>query len=131
VKAMPDGRAAPLTPLDECCPVASFVDDQAAGRLATMFKALADPARVKIMSMLLNSDEVCACDIADGIGKSAGTASHHLKLLRDAGLIAGDKRGTWIYYRAVPRRISAVRDALATTSTGSPVPPSGAGAGPG
>lgn len=63
---------------------------------------LTDPARVKIMSLLLNTDEICACDVATGIGKTAASASHHLKLLRDAGLVTGDKRGTWIYYRAVP-----------------------------
>jgi ArsR family transcriptional regulator, arsenate/arsenite/antimonite-responsive transcriptional repressor len=121
---MPNEIAAPLTPLDGCSPVASFVDDQAADQLATMFRALADPARVKIMSMLLNAGEVCACDVADGIGKSAGTASHHLKLLRDAGLIAGDKRGTWIYYRALPGRLGAIRDALAPTFSGAPSTPS-------
>ena len=80
-----------------------------------MFKALADPARVKIMSMLLNADEVCACDIAEGIGKSAPTASHHLGLLRKAGLVTGEKRGTWMYYRAVPERLEAISDALAPT----------------
>ncbi|HEU4540854.1 MAG TPA: metalloregulator ArsR/SmtB family transcription factor [Jiangellaceae bacterium] len=89
------------------------MDDEAAVSLAGMFKALADPARVKILSMLLNTAEVCACDVAAGIGKTAGTTSHHLKLLRDAGLITGDRRGTWIYYRVVPDRLAAVRDALA------------------
>jgi DNA-binding transcriptional ArsR family regulator len=54
--------------------------------------------------MLLNADEVCACDVATGIGKTAATASHHLKLLREAGLVTGDKRGTWIFYRVVPER---------------------------
>jgi ArsR family transcriptional regulator, arsenate/arsenite/antimonite-responsive transcriptional repressor len=104
----------PIPGLDACCEAAQpLVGDAAAEQLAAMFKALADPARVKIMSMLLNEDEVCASDVADGIGRSAGTASHHLKLLRDAGLITGDKRGTWIYYHAVPERIGAFRDALA------------------
>ena len=67
-----------------------------------MFKALADPARVKIMSMLLNADEVCACDFSTG---TSATTSHHLKLLREAGLVTSDKRGTWVYYRAVPERL--------------------------
>jgi len=80
-----------------------------------MFRALADPARVKIMSMLLNADEICACDVATGIGKTAATASHHLKLLRDVGLVTGDKRGTWIYYRAVPARLTSIREALSLT----------------
>jgi len=99
-----------------CCPPATAaVTDDAADSLAIMFKALADPARVKIMSMLLNADELCACDVAAGIGKTAATASHHLKLLRDAGLVTGDKRGTWIFYRAVPTRLTAIGDTLSLT----------------
>lgn len=110
-----EGRQA-LPVLQDCCPPAAApVDDAAADALAGMFKALADPARVKILSMLLNSEEVCACDVSDGIGKAAGTTSHHLKLLRDAGLVTGDKRGTWIYYRAVPERLEAIRQALVFT----------------
>jgi ArsR family transcriptional regulator len=101
-----------LPVLMTCCTPTSAVDDEAAESLAGMFKALADPARVKILSMLLNADEICACDMAAGIGKTAGTTSHHLKLLRDAGLVTGDRRGTWIYYRVVPDRLAAVRDAL-------------------
>lgn len=104
----------PLTVLAACCtPVGSAVADDAAHALATMFKALSDPARVKIMSMLLNTDEVCACDIAVGIGKSQATASHHLSLLRQAGLVTGDKRGTWVYYRAIPGGLATMGDALA------------------
>lgn len=102
-----------LPVLTACCTPTSTLDDHAAQSLAHMFKALADPARVKILSMLLNADEVCACEVSDGIGKTAGTTSHHLKLLRDAGLITGDRRGTWIYYRVVPERLAAIRDALA------------------
>lgn len=102
-----------LTVLTACCsPTQSAVADENAVALADMFKALADPARVKIMAMLLNAEEVCACDISDGIGKSAATASHHLKILKDAGLASSEKRGTWVYYRAVPGRLAAVVDAL-------------------
>ena len=108
--------ASPLTLLTSCClPNTPAVADDAAESLALMFKALADPARVKIMSMLLNADEVCACDVATGIGKTAATASHHLKLLREAGLVTGDKRGTWIFYRVVPERLAAIGDALSLT----------------
>lgn len=104
----------PLTVLAVCCvPADAAVADEAAQQLADMFKALSDPARVKAMSMLLNTDEVCACDIADGIGKSQATASHHLGILRKAGLVAGERRGTWVYYRAVPERLAAIGDALA------------------
>ncbi|WP_245597161.1 ArsR/SmtB family transcription factor [Jiangella gansuensis] len=103
-------RALPV--LNTCCTPTSAMGDDDATSLAGMFKALADPARVKILSMLLNADEVCACDVSAGIGKTAATTSHHLKLLRDAGLVTGDRRGTWIYYRVVPERLAAIRDAL-------------------
>jgi ArsR family transcriptional regulator len=115
----PDGGrlTTSLPDLVACCaPVTPGPDDAAAESLATMFKALADPARVKIMSILLNTDEACACDVSDVIGKTAGTTSHHLKLLREAGLITGDKRGTWIYYRVVPERLAALRDVFAVPS---------------
>lgn len=103
-----------LSVLSACCaPAQAAVAEENAQALAAMFKALADPARVKIMSMLLNADEVCACDISAGIGKSAATASHHLKLLKDAGLATSEKRGTWVYYRAVPQRLAAIGGALA------------------
>jgi ArsR family transcriptional regulator, arsenate/arsenite/antimonite-responsive transcriptional repressor len=110
----PDAPAvAPQLPvLNSCCAPTSAVGDDDAASLARMFKALADPARVKILSMLLNADEVCACDMADGIGKTAATTSHHLKLLKEAGLITGERRGTWVHYRVVPQRLAAIRDAL-------------------
>lgn len=99
--------------VEVCCnPVASAIDEGAAAELAETFKALADPARVTILSMLMNTDEVCACDVSSAIDKAAGTTSHHLKVLRAAGLVTGDKRGTWIYYRIVPERVEAIRDAL-------------------
>ena len=103
----------PLTVLTACCqPDTTAAVDESAVALAAMFKALADPARVTIMAMLLNAEEVCACDISGGIGKSAATASHHLKVLRDSGLVTSEKRGTWVYYRAVPERVAAIADAL-------------------
>jgi ArsR family transcriptional regulator len=106
------GPTTALPVIAACCTPAAGVSETAAAELATMFKALADPARVTIVSMLLNADEVCACDVSDGIGKTAATASHHLKILRQAGLVATEKRGTWVYYRVVPERLAALRDAL-------------------
>lgn len=111
---VPGSPARELPVMAACCSTpSSAVSDQAATELAAMFKALADPARVKILSMLLNADEVCACDFSVTIARTAATTSHHLKLLREAGLVATDKRGTWVYYRVVPERLAAVRDALA------------------
>ena len=111
--ATPGPGTAALPVIAACCTPSSSVSDDAATELARMFKALADPARVKIMSILLNADEVCACDFSASIEKAAATTSHHLKLLREAGLVATEKRGTWIYYRVVPERLAEVRDALA------------------
>jgi ArsR family transcriptional regulator len=72
--------------LSACSPRATTaLPDEAATSLTSLFKALADLAKVTIMSMLLNAHEVCACDVASGIGKSAATTSHHLKLLRAEG----------------------------------------------
>lgn len=102
-----------LPVISSCCATPSEVGDEAAVELAGVFKALGDPARVKIMAMLLNADEVCACDFSVAIGKSAATASHHLRLLREAGLVRTEKRGTWVWYSVVPERLAAVRDALA------------------
>ena len=94
-----------LPVLSACCPPAtSTVPDKAATTLASLFKALADPARVKIMSMLLNADEMCACDVAAGIGKSAATTSHPLNLLRTAGLVTSACPGTWISDRVLSER---------------------------
>lgn len=98
--------------ISACCADPAAMSEASAVELAQMFKALADPARVTIMSMLLNADEVCACDFSAGIDKSAATTSHHLKVLRDAGLVSTDKRGTWVWYRVVPERLAALRDAL-------------------
>lgn len=103
----------PLAVLSDCCSPTRAMSDDDAQTLADTFKALSDPARVKILAMLLATDEVCACDVSDGIGKSAATTSHHLALLRKAGLVTGDKRGTWIWYRAVPERLQAIAQALA------------------
>ena len=114
--AAPAATTSPTTGLPviaACCTATSTVSETAAAELARMFKALGDPARVTIMSMLLNADEVCACDFSATIGKTAATTSHHLKLLRDVGLVSTEKRGTWVYYRVVPERLAAVRDALA------------------
>ena len=107
----PDERRE-LTVLNACCMPEAPASDEAAVLLADSFKALADPARVKIMSMLLNADEVCACDIATAIGKSQATASHHLAILRKAGLVTGEKRGTWVYYRALTDRLTSLGAAL-------------------
>jgi len=82
--------------------------------LAHAFAALSDPVRLRLLSLIATSaaGEVCACDVVDQLGKSQPTISHHLKVLREAGLVTADKRGVWMWYRAVPERIAEVRAAL-------------------
>jgi ArsR family transcriptional regulator len=82
--------------------------------LAQVFKALADPVRLRLLSMITAAEggEACVCDLTIGFELSGPTISHHLKVLRQTGLIEGDRRGTWIYYRAVPQALEAASAAL-------------------
>ena len=99
-----------------CAPLAAApLDEVDAAELARAFAALGDPARLRILSLLASAadGEVCVCDLVDPIGRSQPTVSHHLKVLSDAGLIEGDKRGRWVWYRVVPGRLARLRDVLA------------------
>lgn len=97
----------PLPVLDtteavRCSPIAAgVVDAEAALGIALRLKALADPVRVQLMSLLLAAQDtgVCTCDLAPSVGVSEATVSHHLKQLREAGLIEGTKKGTNTWYR--------------------------------
>ncbi|HLX19882.1 MAG TPA: metalloregulator ArsR/SmtB family transcription factor [Gaiellaceae bacterium] len=96
-----------------CCgPSTPALDSQEADLLATRFKALADPARVAIVNRLAASDEVCVCNFVDALDLAQPTVSHHLRVLRDAGLVESTRRGTWAYYRLVPDAVDALREAL-------------------
>jgi ArsR family transcriptional regulator len=94
-----------------CAPGAAPLEDGAAEELARRFKALADPARVAIVNRLAGAGEVCVCAFVDDLGLAQPTVSHHLKILREAGLVEATRRGTWAYYRLVP---DAVRELGAT-----------------
>lgn len=97
-----------------CAPVmAAPLSDSDAGQLANLFAVLGDPVRLRLLSLVASAGEVCSCDLQEPLGKSQPTVSHHTKALADAGLIVGDKRGRWVYWRVVPERIAALRDALA------------------
>jgi ArsR family transcriptional regulator len=89
------------------------VDDAAV--LARGFAALADPARLRLLSLIAArpEGEVCACELVEPLGKSQPTVSHHLKVLFEAGLVDREKRGTWVWYWVVPERLEALRAALA------------------
>ena len=85
-----------------------------AEELAGAFKVLADPVRLRLLSLISARDgETCACELVDALDRSQPTISHHLSVLHDAGLLAREKRGRWVWYRAVPERIAALRDSLA------------------
>jgi ArsR family transcriptional regulator, arsenate/arsenite/antimonite-responsive transcriptional repressor len=105
------------TVTDVCCPSvldAPLSEDQA-GEVARMFAALADPVRLRLLSLVAAADEVCSCDLQAPLGKSQPTVSHHTKALADAGLIIGERRGKWVWWRVVPERLAALQAALGST----------------
>ena len=96
-----------------CCgTVTSSLTVDEAAELASAFAALADPVRLRLFSMIASADEVCSCELQGPLGKSQPTVSHHTKALVEAGLITGEKRGRWTWWRAVPGRLATLRDAL-------------------
>ena len=100
-----------LPPAAPRCPCTPVRDDA-----ASPLKALADPARLRLVSILLASDgqEACTCELTEPLGLSQPTVSHHLKKLAEAGLITGERRGVWTYYRVVPDALSALAAVLLT-----------------
>jgi len=100
-------------PMECCTPVARpGITEEQAEALSQVFKALADPSRVRIVNLLATSDQpVCVCDFMPHLGLSQGTVSFHLKKLLDAGLLRREQRGTWAYYSLDPdalKRLSTV-----------------------
>ncbi|MCO1656327.1 ArsR/SmtB family transcription factor [Pseudonocardia humida] len=98
--------------------------------LARAFKALGDPARLRLLSLIAShpGGEACVCDVSDGFDLAGPTISHHLKVLREAGLISGERRGTWVYYRADPGALGRLSDLLAIAGSGAAQPPEAASA---
>lgn len=84
-----------------------------ADELARVFAALADPVRLRLFSLIANAGEVCACDLLGPVGRSQPTVSHHTKVLADAGLVVGEKRGRWVWWSIVPERVELLRGAFA------------------
>src|SRR6266542_6380479 len=99
-----------------CCPpLTEALSVGEAADLAGIFKALADPVRLRLLSMIASraGDEVCVCELTGSFDVTGPTISHHLKVLREAGLIESERRGTWVYYRPVPanlRQLAALLD---------------------
>ena len=108
--------------MDYCCTPLfdGVIDDKSATEMAPVLAALADPVRLRIVSMLAAAPDgsACGCDLEEPLGLSQPTVSHHLKVLREAGLIEGERRGRWIHYRLVDERVAEVREALAPVAIG-------------
>jgi ArsR family transcriptional regulator len=100
-----------------CCAslLAAPLAEPEADDLARAFAALADPVRLRLLSLIADAGEVCACDLLEPLGKSQPTVSHHTKALADAGLIRGERRGRWVWWSVVPDRVARLGDALAPT----------------
>jgi len=88
------------------------LDEGAAGELARVLSALADPVRLRLMSLVAANGEVCSCDLEGPLGRSQPTISHHTTILVDAGLLVGEKRGRWTWWSLVPGRLAEIRTAL-------------------
>ncbi|MER5763403.1 metalloregulator ArsR/SmtB family transcription factor [Streptomyces sp. NPDC002082] len=105
-----------------CTPViAAPLDAERATDMAKMFKALGDPIRLRLLSMIASTPgdgEVCVCDLTSPFELSAPTISYHLKILREAGLVTSDRRGTWVYYSLRRDRLGKLSDMLAVPDTG-------------
>jgi ArsR family transcriptional regulator len=91
------------------------LDQDEADELARVFKVLAEPARLRLLSLIQAQPdgEACVCHLVEPLGLSQGTVSHHLKTLLDAGLVTRDQRGSWAYYRVAPEALGAIRTLLA------------------
>ncbi len=110
-------------PVLDCTPLFSGapLDEAAAVRLAAMLKVLGEPARLRLLSLIhaQPSHEACVCHLTDALDLSQPTISHHLRVLFEAGLVERERRGNWVYYRAVPGALAGVLEAVggATAAT--------------
>jgi ArsR family transcriptional regulator len=109
---------------DQCCTplVRQALDEQAATELARMFKALGDPVRLRLLSMIASQGgadgpgEVCVCDLLGAFDVQQSTISHHLRVLREAGLVDCQRRATWVYYWVVPAALQQLSSLLQSTA---------------
>jgi ArsR family transcriptional regulator, arsenate/arsenite/antimonite-responsive transcriptional repressor len=115
------GRRPLLAVLD--CDANPLVRDPLTARqavtLAGVFKALSDPVRLRLLSLIASHDggEACVCDLTPTFEVSEPTISHHLKVLREAGLVTSERRASWVYYRVVPDALTGLSQLLDATST--------------
>jgi ArsR family transcriptional regulator len=103
---------------EECCPevLRAPLGAAEAEEVAAALRVVADPARLRLLSLISNAEggEACVCNLTEPLGLSQPTVSHHLKVLADAGLLEREQRGRWAYYRIVPERLELLRGALVT-----------------
>lgn len=110
-------QSLPLSDLARCCSpgTGAVIDAASAERLAAVLKALAEPTRLRLISLIAAhgaDGQACVCDLTEPVGLSQPTVSHHLKVLSDAGLIEREQRGKWAYYSLVPGALDAIAGAL-------------------
>jgi ArsR family transcriptional regulator, arsenate/arsenite/antimonite-responsive transcriptional repressor len=97
----------------ECCQLATTtMDEAAADRIAGMFRALGDPVRLRLAAMIAAKDEICVCELTPHFALSGPTISHHLKVLREAGLVDCERRGTWVHYWIKPEALQSLSTLL-------------------
>lgn len=112
----------PITPVGiaACCSplTGGVLEEDPAQQLARVFKALGDPTRVRLVSLIAAADgaEACICDLTDPVGLSQPTVSHHMKLLMDAGLVEREQRGKWAYFSIVPGVLDSLARALGSAA---------------
>ncbi|MGY2032696.1 ArsR/SmtB family transcription factor [Nocardia gipuzkoensis] len=111
----------PIVPVQSCTAapiVREPLTAQAAAELAGVFKALSDPMRLRLLSAIASraGREACVCDLSEGIDLTQPTISHHLKVLREAGLLASERRASWVYYRVIPEALQRLSDVLLVES---------------
>lgn len=108
--------------VSRCCPpvLQARLGKADAAQLAAAFKVIADPARLRLLSLIASqpSGEACVCHLTRPLGLTQPTVSHHLKVLHEAGLLDRERRGTWVFYRVRPERLTTLRDVLAVPASG-------------
>ncbi|MEU4808071.1 metalloregulator ArsR/SmtB family transcription factor [Nocardia fluminea] len=110
-----------VTPVQACSAaplVREPLTEPHATELASVFKALSDPVRLRLLSAIASreSQEACVCDLSAGIELTQPTISHHLKVLREAGLLDSERRASWVYYRVVPEALQRLSEVLLVES---------------
>jgi len=123
--ASPSSSYIPLRVVD-CGPLLSGapLDEHSATRLAAVLRVLADPGRLRILSLIHSqpTHEACVCHLTDSLELSQPTVSHHLRVLFDAGLVERERRGSWVYYRTVPHAFDDLRTAFGDSGQAAQVP---------